>query len=190
MFKSEAIILSSEYIRDAQSRVSLFSREYGKISAWLYKKSKSFDIWDIVEISLERKWWRNIMKSEEKKHSLLGIKWEYEGIIWMLSLLSLFKQMLPEDVPYNHLFEDYKEILTRMQENWVWLSKYQELLVKIRLLKFLWVLNTTGIENPLISYIAREITHVDIAKILISRHHEKIANQDLEKIVYNSVRIN
>lgn len=171
-------------------RISLFSKDYGKIHTWHFKKSKNFDIWDILEVTIERKWWQNILRDQEKKTSLLWIRWGYEGIINMLGMLQILETMLPEDVPYAHIFDDYKETVESMHQSGEQLSKFHQLLIKIRLLKFLGILNTTNISNPIISYISREITTTGIGKILKARWNEKIALHDLERIIHTSIGIN
>jgi recombinational DNA repair protein (RecF pathway) len=87
----------------------------------------------------------------------------------MLGMLQILETMLPEDVPYAHIFDDYKETIESMHESGEQLSKFHQLLIKIRLLKFLGILNTTNINNPIISYISREITTTEIGKILKAR---------------------
>ena len=105
-------------------------------------------------------------------------------------MLQILETMLPEDVPYSHIFDDYKETIDSMHESGEQLSKFHQLLVKIRLLKFLGILNTTAIDNPIISYISREITTTEIGKVLKARGNEKIPLYDLEKIIHTSIGIN
>lgn len=54
MFRTAAIILYTQKIRDTQTRVVLFTYDFGKITVW-YKKHTCPDIGTIIEAHIERK---------------------------------------------------------------------------------------------------------------------------------------
>ncbi len=157
MFKIQAIILQIQKIRDNQTRVLLFSREFWKIHSWMYAKNKWFDIWDIVDMSIERFGLINKIKEVHNSYSVLKIEWNYLAIMNLLDIIKIFHTFIPENVPYTQIYDDYHWVISSFDTFGI-PSDFQYLLLKIRILKLLGIMNISGIDSLIIQYIYKNIT--------------------------------
>ncbi len=137
MFKSHAIILHKQKIRDGQTRVILFTRDFWRVTGW-EKKSYSPDIWSIVEVSIERISGQNKIKNFDIKTSLSQENWNYDETIWFLHILQTLYDLLPESSPHVSIFDDFSLMIEEINWN-VWKMQLF-LLTHIRILKKLWTL--------------------------------------------------
>jgi hypothetical protein len=108
VFKTEAIILSIDTIRDNNIRIVVLTKEYGKISCWYKKKQFSHDIGDIVFLIIERTAGTNTVKYTENIMSPREESWNYAKITTFLESLALMHTLLPEMSPYLSVFQDYR----------------------------------------------------------------------------------
>lgn len=170
MFKTEAVILNIQRIRDNQQRLVLFTKEYGKVSCWNRKKGGFFDIWDLVNISIDRSMgWENIAKDIEIKDRPYSQNWKFETIICFLEILRIFEKLLPESSPHQTLFRDYLSLLKGIKEpNQLHTSHY--FLFELRILKMLGFVNGNDFsKTERLQYIHKSISEVPIWKILESK---------------------
>ena len=136
MFKTESIILSVDTIRDANTRVVLLTKEYGKISAWYKKKQFPHDMGDIVFTTIDRQGSLNILKYTESMMSPREEQWSYQKIRIFLESIALIHALAPEMAPYSSIFRDYRGLLTHMQTQ-TSLHEHHYLLFQFRVLRLL-----------------------------------------------------
>jgi hypothetical protein len=108
VFKTEAIILSIDTIRDNNIRIVVLTKEYGKISCWYKKKQFPHDIGDITFLTIERTAATNTIKYTESIMSPREESWSYSKITTFLESLALMYTLLPEMSPYLSVFQDYR----------------------------------------------------------------------------------
>jgi hypothetical protein len=108
VFKTEAIILSIDTIRDNNIRIVVLAKEYGKISCWYKKRQFLHDIGDIIFLTIERNNSINTIKYTESIMSPREESWNYIKITTFLESLSLMYTLLPEESPYLSIFQDYR----------------------------------------------------------------------------------
>ena len=181
VFRTDAIILYKQKIRDTQTRVVLFTYDFGKITVW-YKKSVCPDIGTIIEAHIERKWSINHLISYDTS----GF-WEqespcYEETIHILHIFHTLYDTLPDGVSHTHIFEDLRYLLTHFASLG---HRYQSLLLfHSRILKqlgymkeSLFSLDTitryvyknidTSSMKSITSSMKLEITHIECLQIAI-----------------------
>jgi len=169
LFKTKAIILSIDTIRDNNIRIVCLTEEYGKISCWYKKKVFSHDIGDIVFMSIERLSWINVVKYTENIYSPREENWSFQKIYIFLESLSLIGKLLPEAAPYGNIFNDYKSLLSHMQEiHTLWEHHY--LLFQFRILRTLWYIWYESVERSSITgYIYKNILSTPLEKVFASK---------------------
>lgn len=111
MYTLEAIILDIFHVQDKKYRLILFTREYGRISAWWHKSLSGVDLGDVARIVIERKETMNRIRSFETKHFLIQKKWQYSSLIQTLQILNIFKKGIQEQEIYPHIFDDYMKFI-------------------------------------------------------------------------------
>lgn len=158
MYRTKAIILYRQAIRDNQIRTILFSEDYGKITAW-EKNTSIWDIWNIVEILLERKNSQNLIKKISLIHSMNTDLWKYDEVIEYLNTLQILYHTLPEWVEQRSLYKDIIFIINSVSlVVWkVWIL----LLSQARILSKMWYLqenNKLTIEWNLLTEIIKSIS--------------------------------
>ncbi len=181
MFKTQAIILHIHKIRDLQWRIIVFSREYGKISCWTYKTKFDHDIGDIVMLVLERKGWRNIVSKVEQFLSNQKPIWHYDALKRFLEIIKTLYLLLPEMVPQNQIFWDYKKLIEFHNTCEVLDDIYT--LFLLRILKTLWFVGEDEFrENQVLLYIFRNIESEKIQKILETKKLQTSDRETIDKI--------
>ncbi len=170
MFRTEAVILSIQRIRDHQTRIIIFSKEYWKISCW-YKKNLTADIGNIVLIIVERKWRENHIESIELKSSITGQLQNYWEVHHFLEVLHSLYQFLPEGEEQKDLYSDISNSILNFSYHGIkenplkeinWVCKRQLfLLIHIRILKQLgflnqWLFGGSEILNYIYHYIEKK----------------------------------
>lgn len=186
MFKTKAIILFTQKIRDTLFRVVIFSEEYGKISAWFQKWTLSFDIGDIVSVSIERNQGKNTIKRIESITSPRWISWTYDTLSSFLFLVKLYYFFLPESLPHKKIYDDYASFLSWNTKKWSSTS-WACTLMQLRFLKELWLVGeNTFWENTLLNYIALWIEKKDLFTILESK---KISDSHVQEMFLKNLSI-
>ncbi len=178
----------TQKIRDNNFRIILLTRDYGKISCWHKTRVCGYDTGDIIETWIERAWNVNNIKHIDQISSLGGKEWKYEGIIGFLECISLLGKSLPESMPHPSIFDDYRHLLTLIQ----WgrsPQSYHFLLLKIRLLKMLWVLDASATDNsPLLTYIYSNIRTSSIESLIQAKSLDTETIQKLQKTIELSAK--
>ncbi len=169
MFKTEAIILFIEVIRDNNIRIILLTKEFGKVSCWYKKKQFLYDIGDIVFVILERNNSINLIKHIESKNSPREEHWTYAKISIFLENLSMMYELLPEESPYETVFQDYRWLLIHMQSAKT-LHEHHYLLFQFRFLRTLWYIGKEDLQNtPILRYIFENILKTPLNQLLRSK---------------------
>ena len=181
MFKTQAVILHIHKIRDLQWRIVVFSREYGKISCWTSKTKFDHDIWDIVNLIVERKEWRNIINKVDYFITNQKQIWSYDTLRRFLEILKTLYIVLPEMVPQNRIFSDYKSLIEFHNTCEVLDDIYP--LFLLRILKTLWFVGEDEFrENQVLLYIFRNIESEKIQKILQTKKLQTSDRESIDKI--------
>ena len=181
MFKTQAVILHIHKIRDLQWRIVVFSREYGKISCWTSKTKFDHDIWDIVNLIVERKEWRNIINKVDYFITNQKQIWNYDTLRRFLEILKTLYIVLPEMVPQNRIFSDYKNLIEFHNACEILDDAYP--LFLLRILKTLWfVWEDEFRENQVLLYIFRNIESEKIQKILQTKKLQTSDRESIDKI--------
>jgi hypothetical protein len=180
VFKTEAIILSVESIRDSNIRIVALSKEFWKISCWYKKKVFPHDIWDIILISLERDNGINAIKYIEPRSCPREEHWTYKKIVIFLESLSMMYTLLPEESPYQSLFHDYRWLLVHMDSCHT-LHEHHYLLFQFRLLRTLWYIGKDDMsKTPVLRYIFENILTTPLSQLLWSRELHRDDAETLE----------
>ena len=181
MFKTQAVILHIHKIRDLQWRIVVFSREYGKISCWTSKTKFDHDIWDIVNLIVERKEWRNIINKVDYFITNQKQIWNYDTLRRFLEILKTLYIVLPEMVPQTRIFSDYKSLIEFHNACEILDDAYP--LFLLRILKTLWfVWEDEFRENQVLLYIFRNIESEKIQKILRTKKLQISDRESIDKI--------
>lgn len=163
MYTFDAIILDIFHIQDKKYRLILFSREFGRISAWWYKSLSGVDIGDIAQIVIERKETINRIKSIHTRHFLIQKEWTYESLFQFLHTLSVLKNCIHDGESYPRIFDDYAHIVKTLS----CLSQNQCLLFEMRILRQLGYLDPSFYQHDsILAYIYQNINSSPLQKIL------------------------
>lgn len=183
MFKTEAIILSKHTIRDNNIRIVCLTKEYGKISAWYKKKQFPYDIGDIIFVSIERQSSMNIIKYSESIMAPRESSWTYKKIHIFLENLKLMFDLIPEESPYEKIFQDYRWLLIHMQ-NIGNLEEHHYMLFQFRMLRILWYIGSESLrDTPVGLYIFENILTTPLTKLLTAK---ELKEEDVKKIEYSN----
>lgn len=138
MYRTQSIILQKQIIRDNKIRISLFSKEFWKVSAW-WTSAEFGDIGSIVEVLIDRKNWQNhIKKMEVIEHPSL-FWWSYEHIFAYLELIAILYTSLPDGVDQWNLYWEIASFLKTLNKD---IGKVWNIIImQARVLKYLWYLN-------------------------------------------------
>lgn len=178
MFRTHAIILSTQKIRDQFTRVILFTKEYWKINSW-HKKGILPDITSLCEIQIERENGFNIIKNIEKIRRIWDFHIStYDNIHEFLTIFHILTTLLPDSSEHRSIFDDIENIITLNSIE----AKPSEFytMIQARILKKLWYLDDARFEEtPLHRYI---YDHLEIASISAISHSKPIPVDILQGI--------
>lgn len=188
MFRSQAVILSLQKIRDNQIRIILFTQEYGKVSCWSKKPIWS-DVGNIVLVVIERKGTENHLKNIETIISLGDSLGDFDSVIEMLHFLEMLYRIIPESLELKWIYKDISETWQIIKERWhsLWKDGIIQLLilVQLRVLKKLGFLRQEYFEDTqVLLYIYRHIHSKNLTEIAEGKVLEsKILNNLRENIL-------
>ncbi|MBP6981860.1 recombination protein O N-terminal domain-containing protein [Candidatus Gracilibacteria bacterium] len=184
MFRVKAIIIHKQKIRDGQIRVVIFTKEFGKITAW-HKKQICPGIGSMNEIHIERNGGQNHIKNIETIQSISGETWKYEEVIEFLRILQTLYELLPDSSEHITIYEDIEKMLFFIQEANL---KIQTLfLTHIRILKKLGSLKEEIFsEVDILRYIYINIDKKSMESILGSNTIDEMHINILKKAVEES----
>lgn len=179
MFKTEAIILSIYRIQDGNTRITLLSKEYWKISCWYKKKQFLHDIGDIIFLTIDRVGSINVLKYSESISSPREESWNYNKILVFLESLALMNTLIPDMSPYANIFQDYKWLLIHMS-NQLSLEEHHYVLFQFRILRSLWYIGNDKFQSsPIWRYIYDNVLHTPLSQLLSSK---KLKEWDVDTI--------
>lgn len=139
MYNINWIVLRKKQIKELSNLVTLFSRDFWKISAFI-KESKTkngVDVWNIYNFAIKTD--KNINKIESFKPKKI-LKYEnldYNNIESLLDLTNVMFKILPENMVFESIFDDYFDIFENFSRNN--LSEKSSILLKLKILKKIWV---------------------------------------------------
>ncbi len=169
MFKTEAIILSIDTVRDNNIRIVVLAKEYGKISCWYKKKQFPHDIGDIIFLTVERNNSTNTIKYTESVMSPREESWNYTKITTFLESLALMYTLLPEMSPYLSVFQDYRWLLLHMQSRTT-LHAHHYLLFQFRVLRTLGYIGAEGLHGAVVPlYIFEHVLTTPLTQLLSAK---------------------
>ncbi|MCK9272531.1 recombination protein O N-terminal domain-containing protein [Candidatus Gracilibacteria bacterium] len=119
MFIFDAIVLRKVHIKESKNIIYLFSRDFGKISAWI-KESKlkyPIDIGNIVNFGVTLKGNINNVDSYKIKKTIDYNGLNYESISNILNLLYYIYSLAPEGIPSEIMYDDYINNMKYFEEN-------------------------------------------------------------------------
>lgn len=179
MYTLEAIVLNILQVQDKKYRLILFTREYGRITAWWYKSLSGMDIGDIAEVVIERKETLNTIKSFHTKFFLINKTWCYESLFQFLTLINILKEGIHDQEVYPKIFDDYRGIIEHIHTP----ESSQCLLFQMRILKQLgYVDQKFFTQDAVLQYIYTHITLSPLQKII----HSKPLTQEHKHIIHTS----
>ena len=117
MFRTHAIVLYIQKIRDNQKRIILFSRDYGKITCWS-KKNVLPDIGNIVSVVIERRGNENHIKTIDTIDSLGDTFENYEQVYNFLTLIETLYRLLPDALEHRNIYDDILELVQCMSQRY------------------------------------------------------------------------
>ncbi len=187
MFKTTWLVLRIQKIRDHNFRIILLTREYGKVSCWHKTKNCGYDMWDIIDITIERIGGTNMLRSTDNLISLSWKVWNYEWIIWFLELVWLIGKGLPEAMPYPWVFDDFTHLVKNLRENKD-TCEIHFILLKLRFLKNLWILDERNTEgSPIIDYIYENIRTAPIQRLMLAKTPDIAVKEHLRNTIKYSI---
>lgn len=111
MFSFDWIVLKKNHIKDNKILVSIFTKEYWKINAWITesKKRTGLDLWNVYNFSSKTE--NSINKIENIKAKII-LKTESLDYFWInniLQILTYLEKILPNWVATESVYNDYIE---------------------------------------------------------------------------------
>ncbi len=178
-FKTKAIVLKKQKIKDHDSILQLFSYEYWLISAFRKEISseKKLDLWYIINCEIETKNEKNTLKNIKIKSELNYQNLDFSTINQYLHLILLINKNCPKWSPIFEIFEVFEAI-----NNLTNLNSSKIIYSQLKILHILWVLNLEH-SNETVKKILIFISKSKIENILKLETCNDEVFRSLEKIV-------
>jgi recombinational DNA repair protein (RecF pathway) len=169
VYTIKTILLARQIVRDKQIRTTLFTREYGRITAW-EKKATWWDIGSLVEMTIDRTHGKNTVTKLSPLNVTDTTDWCYRDVIEFLSLFQIVKMCIPEWVEHHDIFSDLTSLIWHLSQRGEWDTSRASvfLLIQTRILKKLGTLTDTYYQGSRLRYIYDQIAEKDITHILLS----------------------
>ncbi len=139
MYSFDGIVLKRSIIKETSIYLTLFTKEYWKITAWDKdnKKRVQVDIWWVYNFSSTND--KQVNKIENSKPKILPdiSKLNYTCIENLLLICSYLDKLLANWMQYESIYEDYISTLKFMQNNET--SALAKELFILRMSKKLWI---------------------------------------------------
>ncbi|EKE28758.1 MAG: hypothetical protein ACD_3C00018G0007 [uncultured bacterium (gcode 4)] len=139
MFSFNAIVLKKIQVKDSKNIISLFSKDYWKISVWM-KESKNrspVDIGNIYNFSSKHENWINSIDSYKSQIVIDSSSLWFKEINNILKICAYFEKVLPNWMLFESIFSDYSESIPYLQQ-----MEYNDMIYHLFILRFtkkLWV---------------------------------------------------
>ncbi|MDD5197501.1 MAG: recombination protein O N-terminal domain-containing protein [Candidatus Gracilibacteria bacterium] len=113
MFTTEAILLKKIPIRDGEELHELFTRDFGKIRAWVKKKKQiaSVDHGSVIQCVISTKGSRNTLEQSSVKHTIRTEELDYISILCSLLCVQSISLFCPAGSPHGQIYTDYVTLL-------------------------------------------------------------------------------
>lgn len=186
MFSFDWVVLKKNQIKDNKSIISIFSKEYWKISAWnTESKSRlSVDIWNIYNFNIKTENKINKIENFKVKKIINTSNLGYKEINNILLISSILEKTIPHSLVIESIFEDYLDILESLEikeDN----SKIYLFFI-LRLIKKLWIYKSPIKWKHSDNFI-RIFSIIDIYRIDSIMKIEWITKENLEYIgIFNT----
>lgn len=178
MYTFDGIILEKQILREKQIRITVLTKEYGKITVWSKKALTGVDIGDIARLIVKRDKSTNTLKNIQVTHYLIRKKWQFETLYAFLTLIKTLSFCTAEEDISATLFEDYATILKNIDT----ITLDQCLLFRMRIFKELGSLNPQFFENDaVLRYMYQHINSTPLLRILHAKPLEKKHRDIIEK---------
>ncbi len=187
MYKFRAIILNITKIRDNNTRFVMISIEYWKITGWWNKKNiTGIDLWDIVEVLVDRQGSKNTIKNIDIITSWWNKDWDYTSILLFLETLSIINKITIDWTDCRLLYEDTATFIDYWHR---WNMKlYHYAIFQMRILKALGSMDPNMVGDDIIlNYIYQNISHTPLERILASSNIKNEAISKIQKINLHSI---
>lgn len=184
MFRSHALIIHKHKIRDGQTRIVLFSREFGRVTAWS-KKNNTPGVGSLHEVQIERIGNLNHIKSFDTSTDISWEWWKYIEVFGFLQIMQTLYQMLPESHEQMSIYDDIRELIENLHTH---TDRQQALLLgHVRVLKKLGSLRNTFLDPDILCrYIYTHIDKKSMKSILLWKNIKSIQRSLLSKAIEES----
>jgi len=153
MFSFDWIVLKKIKVKDNKNIVSVFSKEFWKISIW-HTESKnkiSVDIWNIYNFTSKTENWINKVDSYKAKNILDTSELWFQEINNILKINYYLEKILPNWMVLESIFLDYNEIIKLL--NSIENNEKASTFFIMKLLKTLWIAKEPDRRNSWINLI-------------------------------------
>ncbi|MDD2487040.1 MAG: recombination protein O N-terminal domain-containing protein [Candidatus Gracilibacteria bacterium] len=119
MFVVDGIILKKLHIKESKSIVYIYTRDFGKISAWIRESKLKYpiDIGNVINVSITTKGNVNQIDSYKIKKIINYSSLTFGSISNILELITYLYKIIPEGVPSENTFDEYLELIELMENN-------------------------------------------------------------------------
>lgn len=181
MFSFDWVVLKKIKVKDNKHFISVFSKEFWKISAWhTESKSKiSIDIWNIYNFSSKTDNWINKIDSFKTKNIINTEKLSYQEINNILQINFYLEKVLPNWMILENIFDDYMDSSKYFEINEQ--NRKSCIFFTLKLLKSLWIAKTPEITNSSKNFI-KIFSVIDIYKIPTLMKIEWLENSNFDEI--------
>jgi recombinational DNA repair protein (RecF pathway) len=118
MFSFDAIVLKKTQVKDSKNIISIFSKDYWRISVWL-KESKNrspVDIGNIYNFASKSENWINSIDSYKAKKVINSSGLSFREIKNILDICAYFEKILPVGMLHESIFNDYTESIWYLED--------------------------------------------------------------------------
>lgn len=166
MYTFDAIILEKQALQEKKIRITVLSKDFGKITVWSHKPVNGADIGDIAQIVLKRNNNINTLRSISTKSYLINKNWDFSTLYAFLYIVKTLSFCTNDEQSATAIFCDYQTTI-RTQKN---ITLDQCLLLHMRIFRHLGSLNPKFFDNdPALRYIYQHITTTPLQKILCAK---------------------
>ena len=183
-FKTSWIIIKKNIIKDKESSVIIFTKDYGKIVS-LYKnnkKEKQIDVWNIINFEITTKTKNiNTLKNILILNQLNYNNYNYNIILEYLNIINIIFKLIPLNQAIFWVYDIVYEI-----NKYTNISEEKLLLAQIKLLSILWYIKEEN-KSLIIKKILNFIQTNNIKEILKLKWLDENSLNKLKEIVINTI---
>lgn len=119
MFVVDWIILKKLHVKESKSIIYLYTKDFGKISAWVKESKMKYpiDMGNIINVCINTKWNINQIDSYKIKKTIDYSCLTFGSISSILELLTYLFKLIPEWVPSESIFLEYLDIFEYLEKD-------------------------------------------------------------------------